>query len=458
MFSEMAKYIPSRNARWLVTLGVRFQYRHLADLVPEPLKLEMAGLARGLIDDHADFMPAYHRMVFYHALHDITQRLEHSPLLGCSAFAASGTATTNGHLIIGRNFDFEGPVVFDRDKAILFFKPRRQAAVRVGGVEQAWPASGHRHQRRRESTFRSTPRAPDDSKCRLMAACPSSCWCAGRSKQARSIDDVVALVKRTPVLVPDFYLVGDGKTGESAVIERSPTRIEVRRTGGHGDTSIVTNHALSPAFAGDAENDRLRRYLTSGARYDRLDELVKHLHGQIDPRRALEILRDKHGVGGKVLGLGHRNALDALIATHSVVVDATNLIVWVGEGPHALGRYRAFDLRRELLGETRPTPIDLPADPLADGDEVRDAQLATLSMAAAQRQRSEHRLDRALDEARRAAALDPLLPEPHMLLGDLLQKTDPATARAEYERFLQLDPPYLADAERVRGLLLTLPR
>src|SRR5205807_3539875 len=113
-----------------------------------------------------------------------------------------------------------------------------------------------------------------------------------------------------------------------AVLERSPTRLEVRRAGpGRGDVTLLTNHALAPAFQGDAENDRLKRYLTSGARYRRLDELVKKWRGQLDPRKVLEILRDKKGAGGVDLGLGNRNSLDALIATHSVVVDATSLVM-----------------------------------------------------------------------------------------------------------------------------------
>jgi len=116
-------------------------------------------------------------------------------------------------------------------------------------------------------------------------------------EQARSIDDVVALVKKTPVMVPDFYLVGDGKTGESAVLERTPRRLEVRRSNRADGTMLLANHALAQTFAADAENDRLKRYLTSGARYRRVEELVKHWRGQIDPKKALEILRDKRGGG-----------------------------------------------------------------------------------------------------------------------------------------------------------------
>src|SRR5262249_9752847 len=195
-------------------------------------------------------------------------------------------------------------------------------------------------------------------------------------EQARSIDDVVALVRKTPVMVPDFYLVGDGKTGESAVIERSPRRLEVRRSNRADGTMLLTNHALAPSFAADAENDRLKRYLTSGARMRRLEELVKHWRGQIDPKKELEILRDNRGPGGVELGPGNRNALDAIIATHSVVVDATARTLWVSTGPHLGGRYVGFDLRKELLGQAVPQPPDLPDDAVAQTDEFRAYLLA----------------------------------------------------------------------------------
>jgi len=449
MFSEMAKYVPSKIALFLIRAGVRLKYRHLADYLSQDRQLEIAGLAAGSIDHHSDFLPTYHRIVFYHALHDITQGLEDSPLLGCTAFAAAGPATPNGHLIIGRNFDFEGPEIFDREKSVLFFKP----VGKIPFASVAWTGmSGVVTGMNAQGIYVSINAARTDDKGK--DGMPVEILVREILENARSLDEVIALVKKTPVMVPDFYLIGDGKTGESAVIERSPTRTEVRRG---KDTTLLTNHALSPAFAGDAENDRLKRYMTSGARLRRLDELVKRWHGQIDPRKALEILRDKKGAGGETIGLGNRNALDAIIATHSVVVDATNLILWVGEGPHLLGKFRAFDLRHELLGEERPREADMPEDPLLGSDELRTWREAMASLKAAERLRDDKELDRAIEEGRKAEALVEMMPEPHRLLGDALRlKGDRDGARKEYQRFLELSPPHLKDIEAVKSVLAQL--
>jgi tetratricopeptide (TPR) repeat protein len=452
MFGEMARFVPSRIARFLLRAGVRLRYRHLADRLPLERQEEIAGLARGIVDVHGDFLPAYHRLVFYHALHDITQTLERSPLLGCSAFAAAGPATTTGHLIIGRNFDFEGPEIFDRDKAVVFYRPKGK----IPFASVAWAGmSGVVTGLNAQGIYVSINAARTDDKG--QDGVPVELLVRQVMEEAHTLDEALRILKRTPVLVPDFYLLGDGKTGESAVLERSPRRFEVRRAApGSGEVTVLTNHALTPAFAGDAENDRLRRYLTSGARFARLKELTQKWRGSIDARRAVEILRDKKGVGGEPLGLGNRNALDALIATHSVVVDAAALTLWVSTGPHLLGRYVGYDLKHELLGEERAPPPDLPPDPMADSDEHRAYLLAHASLKAAARLAAIDP-DRALEELRKAAALEEKLPEPHRLLGDAYRaRARVEEARREYQRFLELSPPYLKDVEEVRGLLGTL--
>ena len=50
--------------------------------------------------------------------------------------------------MIGRNFDFEGPEIFDREKAVLFFKPKGKipfasvAWVGMSGVVTGLNAEG----------------------------------------------------------------------------------------------------------------------------------------------------------------------------------------------------------------------------------------------------------------------------------------------------------------------------
>jgi len=64
----------------------------------------------GCGDAHPEEGPYYNRLLNYHAAHDVSYMMIDNPLVsraGCTAFGAWGPETSNGHLITGRNFDWE---------------------------------------------------------------------------------------------------------------------------------------------------------------------------------------------------------------------------------------------------------------------------------------------------------------------------------------------------------------
>jgi tetratricopeptide (TPR) repeat protein len=286
-------------------------------------------------------------------------------------------------------------------------------------------------------------------------------------ERAHSLDEAISVAREHAILVPDLYLFADGKSGEAAVVERSPTRFEVVRS---KDIISVANHARTAPFAGDKANERLRTYLTSGARQARVDELLQRYRGSLDALGVQQILRDKRGVGDKELGLGNRNALDAIIATHSVVVDATERVIWVAKGPHALGEYIGFDLRRELGDLSRPQPSPLPEDPVLHSPEYRSFKMMGESLHAAEVARKRGQLDLAIEEARRAVGLVPLSADASEALANLLWERanrrgasveERREAQATYTSFLSLSPPHRVDVElaesRLKQLAATVP-
>lgn len=456
LFGEMRRYVPSSLALSAIKTGVMLKQRNLLDAVPVPLRFELAGLAEAQPDGQGDFLPPFQRVVFYHALHDITQTIEHSPLLGCTAVAASGSATTDGHLYIGRNFDFEGPPMFDSDKAILFFRPQDKLAfASVAWTGMAGVVTGLNE----AGIYVSVNALRTDDKS--DHGIPVELLLRDVLERAHSLDEAIAVAKEHAVLVPDLYLFADGKTGESAVIERSPTRFEVIR---NHDVIAVANHARSSPFAGDQANERLRTYLTSGARQARADELLARYRGSLDANGVLQILRDKKGVGDKELGLGNRNALDAIIATHSVVVDATDRVIWVAKGPHALGEYVGFDLRKELGDKSRVDPASLAEDPVLHSADYRNHRMMAQSLHAAEVAKKRDQLELAIEEAQRAVSLSPLSADAQQLLADLLwsramQSRNPShrqQATQSYSTFLKLSPPHRVDVEQAEQRLKQL--
>ena len=279
-------------------------------------------------------------------------------------------------------------------------------------------------------------------------------------EEADTLPRAVAILKEAQIRTSGLVLVGDGALRQAVVVELAARDPKERRVMRGEDEPVVwvTNHMLSDVFAEDPFNDKIRRDTSSGARYDRLAELLPRA-GPISPTRAAQILRDRRGPGDKELGLGNRNALDNLHMLHSVVVDATAMVMWVGEGPSNLGSYRAYDLRARLgRADALPAAVeDLPADPLLYSAEYQDYRQA---LAAAEHARAMLALgypERARWSAAIGLALAPELGDLHRVMGDVARALDdPDLAREHYARYLELSPGRLRDHERVRSILSEL--
>jgi isopenicillin-N N-acyltransferase-like protein len=279
-------------------------------------------------------------------------------------------------------------------------------------------------------------------------------------EKADTLEQAVEILHAAEIRTSGIVLIGDGVQRKAVVMELAARDREDRRaTRGEDEATVwATDHMLREAFEGDLQNDWIRRYTSSGYRYDRLGELLAD-GGMIDPPRAVEILRDRRGLGGAVLGLGNRNALEGLATTHSVIVDATAMVMWVAEGPSTLGRYQAFDLRH-LLGreDVHAAPVDdLPPDPLLYSEEYRDYEEAIESIDHARELLSKGYAERALWSAKVALALAPDVGDLHRLLGDIERELGHTEAAvAHYRRYLELVPGRHRDQVRVEGIIAEL--
>lgn len=351
MIRTLRAALPNALVRRAVVGAVRLRHRGADEALPPARRLEIAGEARGMgRDPYGWFLPAYERMVRYHSAYDVALSFEGSPIVGCSAFAAAGPTTADGHTLIGRNFDAELGEPFDTDKTVTLFRPDGRipfASVAWAGlsgvvtgmnVEGLWVSVNGA--RAGEPSYDGTP---------LVLILRDVL------EHARSVDEAIRVARRHRPMISHLVLVADGDERDMAVIERSPERMEVRRG---RDLLAVTNH-YETALRSDPKDAAVRRKTSTLARRARLDERLAEVRGHLDVPSAIGILRDRRAAGGRALSPGDRRALDAGIATHSVVADATARVLWVAEGPHTDGRYVRFDLR-ELLDPDRPAPRQAP--------------------------------------------------------------------------------------------------
>jgi isopenicillin-N N-acyltransferase like protein len=368
LYRTLDELVPFKPFQWLIFDVARVAHAG-ADRAMSAARLrEITAQARAFSPDPFESkFPTYQRLVYLNSLYDIALGFEHSPMMGCSSFAATGPRTRGGHTILARNFDFEAGSVYDEHKVV--FLVFEEGKIPFASV--AWPGlvgvlSGMNREglsvvvhggRARETTSEGEPVVHTT---RALLA------------EAHDVTAAIELLRSRRAMVSHILMLADAK-GRAVVVERAPGEEPFVREM-EGDALPLTNHFEGP-LAADPKNLRVREATSTLPRRARLDELLTD-ERPIDAARAVEILRDKKGAGASSLPFGHRSTLDAAIATHAVVMDSTDRTLWVSEGPHLLGRFLRFDLGRLLDADHEPSGaeplVELPPDPAyVDGTYAR---------------------------------------------------------------------------------------
>lgn len=360
LLSSFEKAVPSWPLRALLLDLAQLRYRRIADGMSAERRSEIAAGALGFQPDpyHGVF-PTFQRFAYLNALYDIALSFEHSPLIGCTTFVFSGSSSAESGTLLARNFDFEVDPIFDHKKAVFFVREAGQipfASVAwpglvgvVSGMNLAGVALVVHGGRAGE------PRTTGEPVVHALRAVLS---------RARNTSEALAVLAARPPLVSHIIVLSDAD-GRAVKVERAPGRAD------HaiwlGDAAAVTNHFSGPA-ASDPRNVNVLSRTSTRARKARADELCAQVARPVTPAAAVALLRDRRGLGGRPLALGDRDAIDAQIATHGVVMSTRERQLWVSVAPHLLGQFVGFDLPRLLAEDYRPEPEQslpsIAADPL----------------------------------------------------------------------------------------------
>ena len=356
---QFRHFVPIPPLRWLIMDLSRLEFRQIDRGMPDVRRREIAAEARAFSPDpYEGHLPTYHRFVFLHSLYDIALSFEHSPLIGCTSFALGDGAFENGHVVLARNFDFEAGSIFDTGKAV--FLVHEENAIPYASV--AWPGLVGVFSGMNAHGVALVVHGARARKPRSVGE-PVVHTTRDVLARAKTTAEAIEIVRNRPAMVSHLLMIVDA-SGDVAIIERAPGEpIHVRR--GRGKVPL-TNHFEGP-LATDPANQRVEATTSTRPRRMRLDELLEKLPAGSNVEAVVATLRDKRAVGGADLPLGHRRTIDAIIATHAVVMDATERVLWVSEGPHLLGRFIRFDLARLLdpKYEPRDEPLlVLPEDPV----------------------------------------------------------------------------------------------
>lgn len=364
LLGRFQEQVSSSVARGLLLDLAELRYAHVDRGMSVNRRREIAAGALGFQPDpNAGLFPTYQRFVYLNALYDMALSFEHSPLIGCTTFTFASDALEGGGGILARAFDFEVDEVFDDHKAVFFVQEQGQ----IPFASVAWPGlvgvvSGMNAEGVAvvvHGARGGTPRAEGEPVVHALRRVLGA---------AHDSDEALRALAEQPAMVSHIVILNDAH-GRAAVVERVPGEPNfVRFLPGKAAT---TNHFEGPGAA-DPKNLAVRTHTSTLPRRSRGDELLARLPERVSADAAVQdaiaMLRDRKGVGDQELSLGDRSAINALIATHGVVMDTQRRVLWVSESPHLLGRFVAFDLKQLLAPDYDPERApELPAtneDPL----------------------------------------------------------------------------------------------
>ena len=74
-----------------------------------------------------------------------------------------------------------------------------------------------------------------------------------------------------------------------------------------------------------------------------MTELISEADKQT-PHKAVEILRNRRGLDGEIIGYGNEKAINQLLAHHGIVFKPEEKKVWLSANPYQMGAFISYDL------------------------------------------------------------------------------------------------------------------
>ncbi|MBC8489362.1 MAG: peptidase C45 [Bacteroidetes bacterium] len=359
---QINKMVPSKFYLNFLKYFVAWFNRNIDNHITDEYLLEIYGVSLSASDEFLYIAPNYHRILDYHAAHDIGHALQDMNMAGCTSFSAWGNKTQDSSLIIGRNFDFYVGDDFAKNKIIMFVNPDKGYKFMV----VTWAGMIGAVSGMNEKGLTVTINAAK-SEMPLEAKTPISILAREILQYASDIDEAYAIAEKREIFVSESLMIGSAVDNKTAIIEKTPERLGLFES----DESyiICSNHFQSDVFANDSLNLKNIKESSSMYRFNRVGELIDK-NQIISVNNTAEILRDQKGFNNINIGMGNEKAINQLIAHHSVIFEPAKKLAWISVRPFQLGEYVCYNmdkifknfvaLRKKI--EIYETTLTIPAD------------------------------------------------------------------------------------------------
>lgn len=344
--AQIEKLIPSEWFLKSLKFGVSFFNRNMDEHVIPEYQRELYGIAHHFSDDYDFIGTKYGRILNYHAAHDIGHALQDLSIVGCSSFALKNEMTSDGQLLIARNFDFYMGDDFSKNKLVLFNRPSEgipYASITWAGFMGV--VSGMNLEGLTVTLNASKSGVPTGAKT------PISLLAREILQYASNIDEAISIAEKRETFVSESILIGSAKDGRAAIIEKSPDAMDVYDP--NTSTMICTNHNQSEKFANEQVNLDNIRDSDSQYRFNRLTELLGRFDS-LNVDSAVNILRNRRGVLEVELGSGNPKAINQLLAHHGIVFQPNKKQFWISGPPYQMGRFYCYNLDEIFASDSIP--------------------------------------------------------------------------------------------------------
>lgn len=335
--NEIKRQVPSEFYLRFLKYGIAWFNRHMYKHVPLEYQQEIYGESFVTSDEFEFIGPGYHRMLNYHAAHDIGHALQNMNLVGCTAYAVWGKQS-KGKLLVGRNFDFYAGEDFAKQKLISIVKPDQgYQYVSISWAGLMGVVSGMNEKGLSVTLNAAKSGVP------TSAATPVSIIAREVVQYAATIQEAYDIVQKRKSFVSESFLVSSALDSNVVVIEKTPDTTLIYQVDKTKGRLILTNHFQCSSLYQQDLNQAYMKQGTSTYRYQRVAELMDSIP-LIDIKQMAYIARDKQGLKGVEIGYGNEKAINQLLAHHSVLFSPYEHKLWVSSPPYQLGKYLCFQL------------------------------------------------------------------------------------------------------------------
>lgn len=364
--------IPSESTLNYLKYFIAWFNKDLDEYIPFELQEEIYGISEFAPKEFEYIAPNYHRILNYHAAHDIGHTIQNMNLVACTAFSIKGDKTKDSNLLIGRNFDFSAGDAFAKEKVVGFCAPDsgyKFMYVSWGGMIGVLSGMN-------EYGLTITLNSAK-SDIPVSAKTPVSLVSRMILQYARNIDEAYKIAESYETFVSESFFIGSAEDNNTAIIEKSLDKTELYFE--NDNTLILTNHFQSDALKNTELNKQSIAEGSSLYRYNRVAELLNK-SGKMDYKDVAELLRDQKGLDDKNIGITNEKAINQLVCHHAIIFNPKDRIVWVSEFPYQIGAFKAYNLNTifsdtfdiENLNNVSDTSLRIAEDKFLYSDEYKD--------------------------------------------------------------------------------------